>query len=313
MRGFNEKLFGDKLVAGQLPTQLGLIGSRNTFEGLLDIYPNAAVAYSLRQLTAGYTNGAIKVRRSSDNAEADIGFNLSGALDTTALLAFTGSGALDNGFITTWYDQSGNGKNATQTTAINQPQIVSSGSVLLEGTKPSLQFDGNNDVFSFAEIALTAATGLLTLKRNASPTYQEPFSVGYPSQNYGAFAMSMNEDVQYGRLLTYAQASATFGGKNGLVGSLTNYKLFAAIWNGLGINGSSFYKIYDNGSLQTLTSSLAIGSANSTQSLIGATTSNGNIVSFFSGKIQEVILYGTDQSSNIVGLNTNINSYYAIY
>jgi hypothetical protein len=27
MRGFNEKLFGDKLVAGQLPTQLGLIGS----------------------------------------------------------------------------------------------------------------------------------------------------------------------------------------------------------------------------------------------------------------------------------------------
>jgi len=28
MRGFNEKLFGDKLVAGQLPTQLGLIGSQ---------------------------------------------------------------------------------------------------------------------------------------------------------------------------------------------------------------------------------------------------------------------------------------------
>jgi hypothetical protein len=27
MRGFNEKLFGDKLYAGQLPTQLGLIGS----------------------------------------------------------------------------------------------------------------------------------------------------------------------------------------------------------------------------------------------------------------------------------------------
>jgi hypothetical protein len=27
MRGFNDKLFGDKLVAGQLPTQLGLIGS----------------------------------------------------------------------------------------------------------------------------------------------------------------------------------------------------------------------------------------------------------------------------------------------
>jgi hypothetical protein len=32
MRGFNEKLFGDKLVAGQLPTQLGLIGSFTAFD-----------------------------------------------------------------------------------------------------------------------------------------------------------------------------------------------------------------------------------------------------------------------------------------
>jgi hypothetical protein len=32
MRGFNEKLFGDKLVAGQLPTQLGLIGSSSAFD-----------------------------------------------------------------------------------------------------------------------------------------------------------------------------------------------------------------------------------------------------------------------------------------
>jgi len=32
MRGFNEKLFGDKLVAGQLPTQLGLIGGFETFD-----------------------------------------------------------------------------------------------------------------------------------------------------------------------------------------------------------------------------------------------------------------------------------------
>jgi hypothetical protein len=48
-RGFNDKLFGDKLYAGQLPTQLGLIGSEDFgFTGLLDDYPNAAAAYSLR-------------------------------------------------------------------------------------------------------------------------------------------------------------------------------------------------------------------------------------------------------------------------
>ena len=42
---------------------------------LLDTYPNAAVAYSLRKLRTAYTGAAIRVRRSSDNAEQDIGFN----------------------------------------------------------------------------------------------------------------------------------------------------------------------------------------------------------------------------------------------
>ena len=114
MRGFNEKLFGDKLVAGQLPTQLGLIGSV-AIGLLLDTYPNAAAAYSLRKLRAAYTGNAIKVRRSSDNTEQDIGF--SGAnLDTTALTTFCGSG---NGFVTTWYDQSGNSRNVLQSTAVS--------------------------------------------------------------------------------------------------------------------------------------------------------------------------------------------------
>jgi hypothetical protein len=309
MRGFNDKLFGDKLVAGQLPVNLGKIGSENVLPILLDLFPNAQVAFSLRKLREAYTGSAIRVRRSSDNTEQDIGFS-NNQLDTSSLTTFC-SGT--NGFVKTWYDQSGNGRDGTQATAVNQPQIVSSGSVILEGTKPTLQFDGTNDRLEFAEIALTAATGLLTLKRNASPTYQEPFSVGFPSQNYGAFAMSMNEDNNDGRLLTYAQANGNFGGKNGLVGSSTNYKLFSAIWNGLGINGSSFYKIYDNGSLQSLTNSGSIGMSNSTQSLIGATTSSGTVVSFFNGKIQEVILYGTDESSNIVDLNNNINSFYSIY
>ncbi|HDZ0636275.1 TPA: hypothetical protein RRT33_005181, partial [Klebsiella pneumoniae] len=63
------------------------------------------VALSLRQLSASYTGPAIRVRRSSDNTEINIGFTAEGDLDTTALLNFCGSG---NGFISVWYDQSGN-------------------------------------------------------------------------------------------------------------------------------------------------------------------------------------------------------------
>jgi hypothetical protein len=41
---------------------------------LLDTYSGAAVAYSLRKLRTAYSGSAIRVRRSSDNAEQDFGF-----------------------------------------------------------------------------------------------------------------------------------------------------------------------------------------------------------------------------------------------
>jgi hypothetical protein len=55
MRGFNEKLFGDKLVAGQLPTQLGLIGSQEVFNTDVD-----ALAFFARVTAAGGTLSAIE-------------------------------------------------------------------------------------------------------------------------------------------------------------------------------------------------------------------------------------------------------------
>ena len=55
------------------------------FDGLLDQYGDAAAAYSLRKLRSGYTGSAIRVRRSSDNTERDMGF-YDNELDTVALL-----------------------------------------------------------------------------------------------------------------------------------------------------------------------------------------------------------------------------------
>lgn len=82
----------------------------------------------------------MKVRRSSDNATQDIGF-VGGVLDTASLLTFVGA---NNGFVTTWYDQSGNGNHATQATTANQPQIVVSGAVVLRNTKPAVLWNSTN-------------------------------------------------------------------------------------------------------------------------------------------------------------------------
>ena len=99
-----------------------------------------SAAYSVRKLSSSYNGNAIKVRRSSDNTTQDIGFTAGGDLDVSTLLAFTGSG--NDAFVDTWYDQSGNGKNLSQATAINQPRIVSSGSMYLENNKPFIRFFG---------------------------------------------------------------------------------------------------------------------------------------------------------------------------
>ncbi len=67
---------------------------------LLDKYPGASAAYSLKKLSNKYKGACIRARRSSDNAEKDIGF-VRNTLDTANLLSFAGT---DSVFITTWYE-----------------------------------------------------------------------------------------------------------------------------------------------------------------------------------------------------------------
>jgi hypothetical protein len=108
---------------------------------LLDTYTGAAAAYSLRKLRTAYSGSAIRVRRSSDSAEQDIGFTSGGDLDESALTTFVGAG---DGFVTTWYDQSGSAIDLSQATVASQPKIVSSGSVETKNSKPCVSFDGSN-------------------------------------------------------------------------------------------------------------------------------------------------------------------------
>jgi len=69
-----------------------VFGSGSVSQYILDLYGNSASAFSLRKLSQTYTGSAIRVRRSSDNAEQDIGFDSAGSLDETSLSSFVGSG-----------------------------------------------------------------------------------------------------------------------------------------------------------------------------------------------------------------------------
>jgi hypothetical protein len=260
---------------------------------LLDLYPNAAAAYSLRGLSTPYVKGAnpyaCQVRNSS-NVPLNIGFvfnPLTGdyELDTAALLAHCAGG---NGFVTTWYDQSGNAQNATQILAINQPQIVSSGSVITLNSNPGVDFQLNQ----FLTFAITWSR----------PTWI--FSVHEVVNTANAYAY--DGTITDRALLRTLDTVGTHRVNNGLVLDESSspgigQKLMTVVLN----STNSF--IYNNG-LQTASGNA--GTANPTIMTIGAA---------FDGFVntlaphQEFILYQSDQSSNRTGIETNINDFYSIY
>jgi len=271
---------------------------------LLDFYQNAAAAYSLRKLSTTYTGSAIRVRRASDNTEQDIGF-VSNELDTSALTTFC-SGT--NGFVKTWYDQSGNARNATQTTAAKQPQIVSSGSVILENGKPSLQFDGSND-------SIGIYSGMPTTIFNTEFT---AFTVGLANDNnleqrlFGISTASNYFFVQ--RLLTNTDQVITFtfapsGAETTISYSNWNQNMLyynKAVINGTmdtAINGSSITSVVTGSSFTFLPSGAGWGFG----------SNRSGVGNFLNGKIQELIFYSSDQSSSRTGIETNINDFYSIY
>jgi len=128
------------ILAGSSVVKQMLLGSSPKFAApVLDHVPGAAAAYSLRRLSNAYTGPVVKVRRSSDSTTAD--FTAAEVVDGT-LTAWVGAG---DGFVRTWYDQSGNARNATQATAGYQPKVVSSGVLVTEGGKAAMRFDGTGD------------------------------------------------------------------------------------------------------------------------------------------------------------------------
>jgi len=57
-------------------------------------------------------------------------------------------------FVKTWYDQSGNGNDATMTTNASQPRIVNAGTLEVDSKgKPRIYFDGSNDILTIANSA----------------------------------------------------------------------------------------------------------------------------------------------------------------
>jgi hypothetical protein len=269
---------------GKLPCTFAIVRTEElAFDGLLDTYTGAAAAYSLRCLRSAYLDSpAIRVRRASDNAEQDIGFDGNGDLDTTALATFC-SGT--DGFVKVWYDQSGNGNDATQTTTADQPKIYdSSTGVVTENGKPAV---------------LLARDGVNRWRMDIS-------SPIVSSNDLSSFLLAY--DKAYTRMLagTSGRYTTQLGGA----------------WDGVTITGGSTTTLTEMALVSMLktstTASYYLNSDLEFSDTCGTTITISNFDLFPNTSIgiipiQEVVIYASGQSTNRTGIEDNINGYFDIY
>ena len=251
---------------------------------LLDSYSGASVAYSLRKLSATYSGSAIRVRRSSDNAEQNIGFDTGGNLDTTSLLSFVG---VVSGFVTTWYDQSGNGNNAFQTASSAQPQIVNNGSIITRNSKPYIEATSSR-YFQFTTELYNASGSeyslWMTYEKDAGGNHAILLKDG---SNYLWLDYGTQQKISNSASINISEAHAT--NTLYLINTIAGNSVSTQYRNSLSLNSSG-----------------ASGVARSTH-LPSPSYRTAKIT------MSEFIYYPTNKTSQISEISANINGYYSIY
>lgn len=176
-------------------------GGSTGFVGPLDGLTAPTAAYSVRRLLSSYTGSLIRIRRSSDSTEQDIGYDANGDLDTAAASAFIGGGS---GFVAKWYDQSGAGANLIQATASAQPSL-NTGNAAFNG-RPTAAFVRANAQKLLATISAAAQpyTVLAVAERTGNTTLQQLVYFGVTGgTSEGGFSNAANT------VYTYAGATRT--------------------------------------------------------------------------------------------------------
>jgi hypothetical protein len=283
-------------VINQLDDGFGISiggGGSAPFVGLLDTYSGAEAAYSVRLLSSTYMGALVEIRKSPSNElksfYPDTNNELSLSSEDGAGTSLSSWIGEDNGYVRTWYNQSGNANNVIQTSAAHQPQIVESGVVMTDNSKPTLYFNGSNYMQSASSFTLV-------------PQPTTHFLVGKITG--GLSARHFHDFTSY---------------RQGFYNDLVAMYAGAALGSGVNVSTQRLVSgLFDSFSSQISVDGTIRNTGNAgTQGYAGIL----KIASYSSqpnnwmiGNIQSLIIYGTDRfTSDRVGIETNINDYYSIY
>jgi len=263
---------------------------------LLNLFPGASAAYSLRKLDTTYAGSAIQVRRTTDNATQDIGF-VNNVLDLTALTTFLGANA---GAVSIWYDQSGNGRNLINATAIEQPLVYASGPVIFNGA-PYLRLDGINDrlintgfdptnagVVSTFTVALAAMSTL-----NTAVFLHQDQTVNSRIGQWARFSSGISQSI------TFNTAQNNFT-SNGI--TVTNSVPYVYTSIRRPANVQSYVNGTTGGSVATTGTPIFNAAATV---YVGRRATEA-----LAGLMSEVVMYPLDQTTTRAAIEQNIRNYY---
>jgi len=261
------------------------------FTGLLDDYPNAAAAYSVRLLSSTYSGALVRIRKDTggqpekdfypdENNELSLNSSDGGG---TTLGSWIGG---NDGYIVTWYNQSGNsGRDVTNSTASTQPKLLTAG--VFETN------DNGNIAVNYASgnyLRVTGVTGISTTNNEVYTVFEND---------------SIRGVLFYSPSFIYYETGSASSALSG-VGSPS-----------LRVNGSDEGAITSRANLFT-----SVGSTTKlfgVRDIVPSAYSEIDILQFGAavipqiGFLSEYIVWDSSQSGNRDGIETNINDYFNIY
>ena len=312
--------------------------SSNTNRKLMSVTSDATNVNGFENGTASSDNSKSQSLTNNDFSEIGGGSNFAGTIEEiivylsdqtdnrTAIEAnigehysISGIPAFDNsvnGFVETWYDQSGNGRDAVQATASKQPLIVESGSLNVDSfSNPTIRFekdsethlittdstlDPNLEVSAFVvqkdEQVVNQNSGWVAMRKSAS------------SGQRSAFEMAVNNNSLKFRLIYDTLADDT--NKNDVLVTVASDGLATtSIMSGIKTSSGDLDGFFNGSSVidTTVTDNTDLGSAYGIT--IGKHTSS---TQFADGRLNEVIFYLSDQTVNRSAIETNLANHYGI-
>lgn len=260
-----------------------------------DYRANIKGAYSTSKLFSDSTV-SLRLRRTSDNAEMDFGFDGNNVLvDLADIESWSGS---TEAFIVKIYDQSGNGFDLVQNTQANQPKILTS--VLAGayfGSSGSIKMITESSIF---DTSFNESISILTLANKSSNDFKVHEAITSSIWSTWSLASGIESIRHANPNVTPVVNIVT----ESLDGTVVQTLFDAYVYDGLQL------KQYINGSLYKIDDSTGNQNISGEDLIIGNYTSDGN--SWDGGIFAKIYLNSVMQYDDIVFVNNKLKNDFGI-